>query len=1153
MSVLSDIKNVFKKTSNQARDVFGDVSDSTRKILSGVFGKDDPTGSSFIQRGAQAVQTKGQNLSPNTQRLLNSIQGGAPEKKSFLTALDEIPDLSPESKRILTQIKTYEPKSTAEKVGVLAIKPLEPVKDAFDFAVSPLKQLTESATKIREEGESFLAKTEQAAMAPDLNDAGGLEGAVDAVTRFGIRAGGGVGGTVLQMLGSGLEAYNEGKKVQPIVEIGLGLGGLTPAGAIFNALFNQPAVAPIAQAVSDKMTEYSTRTKGFIGLDEEKHPEIAYTIDTAFQFLPYILAGGAIKKAGGKITKSSIFDKMKDPKQMEGTTSFVNRTLKEVERSGDASRLEKVMDPEVVKEVKEALGVKDEPKFKQTKATEKAPKTKAVDTKAVPKSVQDLPTTKEAKNFILKRGEELAKTEPVKEITEKVSFDQMKVEASELNMDLKAYQEFANSSKQIRAVVVGGLDTIRTKAETLRVKVQDLASKADTLTPEMREQALNEINLLKAEYDAYYVAMRETLAEVGRGLVSTKALKGVEKQMSIMEDLAGRSLDLGDIRDMAEGFAKGKSSGDVFGASNATLLDKLAETRTAGLVTDPRSHWANITSNTSKALLQLPEKFLSAVLEVPNAILSGRPREVFFKELLYTADGLTRGTLKGLADGIQVLLGKKGLDETAKFQNAIGGVPGKVVRLPFKFLQAEDAVFRGMFEQAETSIQALRTAKKEGLTGKALSLRVEELRKNPTAQMKEKILKNVEEGVFQEQMGEIATWLGKARKMKNPLGRFIAKVFLPFIATPANTLKQAFIQRTPVGFLSKSFWKAISEGGAARSEAVARMSVGTGILAFGMQYALSGGVTGAGPSNQNQKNLLYSMGWQPYSIKIGDRWFSYKRIWPLNILLGVPATMTERYEEVKDEEILDQVSTLSQALATVTFDQSFLTGISDLLAWANGDYRSKEFLAQTGSSFVPFSGGARFLRDLNDKYLREAGSSLEHIKNLIPGLSDDLIPKRDFWGNKVEKSSTVPLFGNSPVEELSKIEEEFMDLQYFPGVPSGQYKEWDFTESQLDQILFYAGAMKQQELPALVESEEYKTADKEEKRKMLENAMRDIHSYIYESYGPQLIQQQIKSNKATPEQIFDLYEFLREEIYGFDDFPQSKKEEILLDTIDANY
>ena len=1148
MSVLSDIKNVFKKTSNQARDVFGDVSDSTRKILSGVFGKDDPTGSSFIQRGAQAVQTKGQNLSPNTQRLLNSIQGGAPEKKSFLTALDEIPDLSPESKRILTQIKAYEPKSTAGKVGELAVKPLEPLKDIFDLAVSPLKGVAEGATKIRESGESFLAKTEQAAMAPTLNDAGGLEGAIDAVTRFGIRGGGGIIGTSMQMLGSGLEAYNEGKKVQPIVEIGLGLGGLTPAGAIFNALFNQPAVAPIAQAVSNKMTEYSTRAKGFIGLDEQKHPEIAYTIDTAFQFLPYILAGGAVKKAGGKITKVSIFDKMKDPKQMEGTTSFVNRTLKEVEKSGDASRLEKVMDPEVVKEVKEALGVKDEPRVKQVKTTEKAPKTKPVDTKAVPKSVQDLPTTKEAKDFILKRGEELAKTEPVKEIAEKVSFDQMKVEASELNMDLKAYQEFANSSKQIRAVVVGGLDTIRTKAETLRVKVQDLASKADTLTPELREQALNEINLLKAEYDAYYVAMRGTLAEVGRGLVSTKALKGVEKQMSIMEDLAGRSLDLGDIRDMAEGFAKGKSSGDVFGVGKPHLLDKVAEARTAWLVSNPWTHFANIASSVTRYLSRTPEKLVAAAIDIPASILKGRPREVFFKELLYEVDGLTRGTLKGLRDAIDVLRGKTINGEIGKFQNAIGGKTGKVVRSSLTALQAEDAIFRGINTQAELGIQALRTAKAEGLSGKALSLRIEELRKNPTAAMTEVIKKNVDKGVFQEKMGEIASILNQFRKAKNPWTRFAGKTVLPFIATPANTMKQAFIERSPLGIFSVRGLK-----GAARSEALAKIAVGTGVLAWGIDYTLSGGVTGSGPKNTNERNLLYSMGWQPYSLKIGDRWFSYKRLWPLNILLGVPATMVERYAEVEDEELFKQIATLSQAFATVTLDQTFLTGLSDLVAWSSGDYRASEFLSSTGQSLLPWSGALRFLRETNDKYLREAGGILEHMKNIIPGLSDDLIPKRDYWGNKIEKASTVPIFGSVEDEKLSPVEQEFIDLQYFPGVPLGQYKEWDFTDSQLDQIFFYVGALKQQTLPELVASEEYQSADKTDRRKMLEKANDAAHQYIYETYGPQLIYQQLKIKTATPEEVFDLYMYIRKEIYGFDDFPQEKKEEILLDTIDLNY
>lgn len=50
--------------------------------------------------------------------------------------------------------------------------------------------------------------------------------------------------------------------------------------------------------------------------------------------------------------------------------------------------------------------------------------------------------------------------------------------------------------------------------------------------------------------------------------------------------------------------------------------------------------------------------------------------------------------------------------------------------------------------------------------------------------------------------------------------------------------------------------------------------------------------------------MLYATGWQPYSVRIGDTWYSYARLEPLGLLLGIAADMKENASNI-DEAIAD--------------------------------------------------------------------------------------------------------------------------------------------------------------------------------------------------------------------------------------------------------
>ena len=177
-----------------------------------------------------------------------------------------------------------------------------------------------------------------------------------------------------------------------------------------------------------------------------------------------------------------------------------------------------------------------------------------------------------------------------------------------------------------------------------------------------------------------------------------------------------------------------------------------------------------------------------------------------------------------------------------------------------------------------------------------------ELVENPTRQMQEAGRNAGEYQTFTKPLGETGK---KFQSIVNshPLWR----IPFTFVRTPINILKYAG-ERTVLATLSKEVRNSLKgkNGKAAQSEQAARIVAGSSISYMAYEMAKNGDITGAGPSDPQERALLYMSGWQPNSVRVGDMYYSYGRLEPLGMLMGVVASGAEisnEWDEIESQEL----------------------------------------------------------------------------------------------------------------------------------------------------------------------------------------------------------------------------------------------------------
>lgn len=512
-------------------------------------------------------------------------------------------------------------------------------------------------------------------------------------------------------------------------------------------------------------------------------------------------------------------------------------------------------------------------------------------------------------------------------------------------------------------------------------------------------------------------------AEAGRTLQQFRMMASArDVNGSVLAAIAKRGGSPENARDAAETLldafetSPGQFNTLTRDALKPKFKDKLIELWYNSLLSGPQTHVVNIVSNTLTALGQLPEHLTAATIGAGRALAARKQVDrVLFGEVGARAVGLMAGTREGLAQAARAFKTGEPSDFATKVeaqsQKAISGLKGEVLRIPTRALTAEDELFKAMARRMELHGIAVREAGKEGLKGEAARKRASDLVANPTDEMMERALDYGRYLTFQRPLGPAASKISAFTEAMP-----IAKLILPFVRTPTNLIKFS-IERSPFAPLLKEWRADIAAKGPRRDLAIAKSVVGTGLGMAIAEMAANGMITGGPPSDRGRESMLRANGWQPYSFKVGDKYYSYSRLDPFATTIGVAADMATKYDGLSEGQREDAAVMVVTSIMANLSNKTWLSGVSDMMEAINDPQRYAAGFGKrlAGSLTVPTLGN-QIARTI-DPVARQRDGYADAIANRIPGLSDNLFPVRNVLGEPIVSEGGIGPDILSPVWE----------------------------------------------------------------------------------------------------------------------------------------
>lgn len=237
---------------------------------------------------------------------------------------------------------------------------------------------------------------------------------------------------------------------------------------------------------------------------------------------------------------------------------------------------------------------------------------------------------------------------------------------------------------------------------------------------------------------------------------------------------------------------------------------------------------------------------------------------------------------------------------------------------------------------------------------------------------------------------------------------------LPFVKTPMNVLKYSFEEFVNVADVARIFKSEFTSADIKiKGEAQARFATATTMAGTALAVANMGVITGSGPQDRNRNAALRATGWQPYSLKIGDKFYSYRRADPIATPIGMIADMVDRYRDgsLKDEDSSKLLNAVVLSMTESIKSKSYLQGIVEVVTMANdlskGQGSTTYFASKLISSVIPSIVGSsiRVANKGNDGMV-QTRSMFDGIM-AKSGFDSTLEIKRNMMGEELKYSDTT--------------------------------------------------------------------------------------------------------------------------------------------------
>ena len=617
----------------------------------------------------------------------------------------------------------------------------------------------------------------------------------------------------------------------------------------------------------------------------------------------------------------------------------------------------------------------------------------------------------------------------------KISFDETRKAANELFGSVEKLKRKRPGRALNDAEIVKAGDIAKTFFEKELAPLQKTyteALKKGTATPVMKAQLLDKMN----EAALIQSKVLGAASELGRGLNARKIIKQslkdptqlkIEKVLKQFGGAENTEKIIQRFNQLGIDDPTGKAAYKFLRSLHKPkLFEKLNWYWLNSILSGPRTQQRNILSNTLMIGLRPIDKVFSSVADV-GRVATGKllrkpvKRERFFGEAAAEMLGIRQGFVEGSRKFFHIMRSGYSLEDVGKLElgrpEPVGKVAGVVAGWPLRALSAFDQWAKAIIFSMESNALAYRKAAKKGVPLLERANRMTEILDDIPEDIVESASKATLKGTFQEQFatGSLAKKINKLRNWEvkgvKPL-----KFVLPFLQTPMNVAKVG-LERAGVTGVAKGLFDAARKTGGSRSDAIGKalFAATTGTV-IALQ-AWEGRVSGSGPKNKKDRDLLRETGWQPNSIRVTnpktgeDTWVSYKGIAPLDQMFSQIASLHEQFVFNKKAPNEEKVSGFFFDILRNINNQTFMSGVADWLeAISNPESVSAgKFFTRFGASFV-VPNIVRTVAQTQDRVLRQARTFEEQVKTGIPGISKQVEPRLSELGVPIvfEGSALLP-------------------------------------------------------------------------------------------------------------------------------------------------
>lgn len=742
----------------------------------------------------------------------------------------------------------------------------------------------------------------------------------------------------------------------------------------------------------------------------------------------------------GSILKGISKEAIRDPRTPEMIT-------KELTSRGDA-KLFGAEAPKVEAPVEKPVEKTAEPAPKKEEALKETPAAEGEKVKVVEKApeLERTPTGKQPESEPLK-AENLTKDTDLEVFINTKILPQMKgkyrigksnQDIIDRAMDSKMTEEgFNNILKErfgnLSEDLLKGVQIMNEKASALKDEIAGRSM--SSFSPDEQVSFLQRANQVREMYEVYSGARTE-LSNSFRTLSITADQVENDTLRNMFETVYGATSKEAEAIRIAQGITK-----SVELTTGQKFARGAAETWYASILSGPKTHLRNIISNISNITTELVSKSVNPMAwkEVGPAIKGigeglkeewSKIKSEFIKTIKLQQDARAGEGKFGTFDAINPM------------ENRVWGEKGSL----HKFGQIVEAV--GHLLQLEDNLGA---AAARGMEKASLKVY------NP--EMSDKVMQAVSD-YFAEQtmyhgMPKGALMRGMVRgaealRKEAPL----TKLIIPFVKTVGNVLdrqldyiplvnllrlKDSHLERQVLE-IAKTVKGGLTEDEKGlvmkrlRDQQMGRMYLGLGLTAAAVEGAKAGVVSGAGPSNFDQRTALEATGWRANSIKIGNTWIPYTYLGPLGGIFSAAGNIHDStvYDGKASSNVADLAMKGMLGWTQTQLNQSFLSGASDLIDMIKGNTAPKTYFDKTVSNLVPIPAlysqtkdilGNLYSKATGDKstnYTYQTRGIIDAIRvklgltGSIGGLADPLNPKIDSFGRPMTSDL---IYGLSPSTE----------------------------------------------------------------------------------------------------------------------------------------